>query len=543
MGLGVLGALTVVVRDSLKSLIGPRRAKPRQITLVDGGPASPVTKPGIPVFVMLPLDATQPTCPLAMPVALKALADAGAKGVMVDVWWGLCEQSPGVYDFSPYRTLVCQCKDLGLLVQATMSFHACGGNVGDTVNIPLPDWVLQAGDEHGLWYQDRQGNTNRECLNLSADLVALLPFKSNGVGSAAKLASADQERDHATTTINGSSTQHVANLMTDTTPSETTAAKDKSMQGTGQSNLQTGGPNAGSAPLRTASEAYQQFMGAFLEAMGEDLVGSTVVELQVGCGPCGELRYPSYPLANGMWAFPGMGELQCFDQRMRESLADAAVAAGHPVAWGQVPAGTGTYNAKPRQSEFFSSGFKEPRGQFFLAWYATALLEHGRRMLEAASAATDKWQGLSLAVKVSGIHWWKFTPSRAAEATAGYYVSSGYNSYEKIAAILREFDAVLDFTCLEMRTVDQPFLKARCGPYQLVREVFGIARKAGIRVAGENALERYDWRAYHQIIKAFRHVSNEQAYGFTMLRLGNSLLEDDHMALFRRFVAKMKNGC
>jgi beta-amylase len=94
-----------------------------------------------------------------------------------------------------------------------------------------------------------------------------------------------------------------------------------------------------------------------------------------------------------------------------------------------------------------------------------------------------------------------------------------------------------------MRTVDQPFLKARCGPYQLVREVFGIARKAGIRVAGENALERYDWRAYHQIIKAFRHVSNEQAYGFTMLRLGNSLLEDDHMALFRRFVAKMKNGC
>ncbi len=24
-----------------------------------------------------------------------------------------------------------------------MSFHACGGNVGDNAQIPLPQWVLQ----------------------------------------------------------------------------------------------------------------------------------------------------------------------------------------------------------------------------------------------------------------------------------------------------------------------------------------------------------------------------------------------------------------
>jgi hypothetical protein len=37
-------------------------------------------------------------------------------------------------------------------------------------------------------------------------------------------------------------------------------------------------------------------------------------EIQVGMGPCGELRYPSYPEANGTWRFPGIGEFQCYDK-------------------------------------------------------------------------------------------------------------------------------------------------------------------------------------------------------------------------------------
>lgn len=28
-------------------------------------------------------------------------------------------------------------------VQVVLSFHACGGNVGDTIQVPLPGWVLQ----------------------------------------------------------------------------------------------------------------------------------------------------------------------------------------------------------------------------------------------------------------------------------------------------------------------------------------------------------------------------------------------------------------
>ena len=32
---------------------------------------------------------------------------------------------------------------LGLKLQAVMSFHACGGNVGDYAQVPLPKWVMK----------------------------------------------------------------------------------------------------------------------------------------------------------------------------------------------------------------------------------------------------------------------------------------------------------------------------------------------------------------------------------------------------------------
>jgi beta-amylase len=37
-------------------------------------------------------------------------------------------------------------------------------------------------------------------------------------------------------------------------------------------------------------------------------------EIQVGMGPAGELRYPSYPESNGTWKFPGIGAFQCNDR-------------------------------------------------------------------------------------------------------------------------------------------------------------------------------------------------------------------------------------
>lgn len=40
-------------------------------------------------------------------------------------------------------------------------------------------------------------------------------------------------------------------------------------------------------------------------------------EIQVGMGPAGELRYPSYPELHGTWKFPGIGAFQCYDKVCR----------------------------------------------------------------------------------------------------------------------------------------------------------------------------------------------------------------------------------
>ena len=45
-------------------------------------------------------------------------------------------------------------------------------------------------------------------------------------------------------------------------------------------------------------------MRAFRDAF-RDALGGLIEEVVVGAGPCGELRFPSYPEANG-WRFPGV---------------------------------------------------------------------------------------------------------------------------------------------------------------------------------------------------------------------------------------------
>ncbi|MEW5302414.1 MAG: hypothetical protein WDW36_005204 [Sanguina aurantia] len=60
-----------------------------------------------------------------------------------------------------------------------LSFHACGGNVGDTIQVPLPGWVLQCGEsDPDLFFTDRPrgsaglGQRNREYLSVWADDAA-----------------------------------------------------------------------------------------------------------------------------------------------------------------------------------------------------------------------------------------------------------------------------------------------------------------------------------------------------------------------------------
>ncbi|XP_042403407.1 beta-amylase 1, chloroplastic-like isoform X2 [Zingiber officinale] len=201
---------------------------------------------GVPVFVMMPLDTVKPGGRLnrrkAINASLMALKNAGVEGVMIDVWWGLVEKDrPGEYDWRGYDELLDTARRIGLKVQAVMSFHQCGGNVGDTVMISLPQWVLEEMDKDpDLAYTDQWGCRNYEYVSLGCDMVPVL--------------------------------------------------KD-----------------------RTPIQCYADFMRAFRDHFAP-LLGTTIVEIQVGMGPAGELRYPSYPELNGTWKFPGIGAFQCYDK-------------------------------------------------------------------------------------------------------------------------------------------------------------------------------------------------------------------------------------
>jgi hypothetical protein len=101
--------------------------------------------------------------------------EAGVDGVMADVWWGIVEGAgPARYEWRAYRELFRVAQEEGLKVQAIMSFHACGGNVGDAVTIPLPRWVRDVGDDDpDVYYTSPGGARNHEYLTIGVDVRPL----------------------------------------------------------------------------------------------------------------------------------------------------------------------------------------------------------------------------------------------------------------------------------------------------------------------------------------------------------------------------------
>lgn len=70
--------------------------------------------------------------------------------------WSAVERSPRCYNWTGYRQLLEVLRPTGLRLQVVLSFHACGGNVGDLVQIPLPEWVLQVSAGAGQRKGDMQ---------------------------------------------------------------------------------------------------------------------------------------------------------------------------------------------------------------------------------------------------------------------------------------------------------------------------------------------------------------------------------------------------
>nr|XP_033511335.1 beta-amylase isoform X2 [Nicotiana tomentosiformis] len=402
----------------------------------------------------------------------KELRAAGVDGIMVDVWWGIVEANgPRQYDWSAYRSLFQLVQKTGLKIQAIMSFHQCGGNIGDDVFIPIPKWVLAIGENNpDVFYTNRAGTRNKECLSLAVDNQPL--FES-----------------------------------------------------------------------RTAVQMYSDYMRSFRENMSDFLEAGSIVDIEVGLGPAGELRYPSYTQSQG-WKFPGIGEFQCYDKYMRTDFKEAATNAGYPQ-W-DLPDDAGTYNDIPVKTGFFGPNgtYLTEKGKFFLTWYSSKLLLHGDQILDEANKAFLGCK-VKLSAKVAGIHWWYKDASHAAELTSGYYNLDNRDGYRPIARMMSRHHGTLNFTCLEMRNSEQPAY-AKSGPQELVQQVLSVGWKENIDVAGENALSRYDGYAYNQILLNARPNGINKSgppklkmAGLTYLRLSDKLLQKRNFNTFKTFVKKM----
>lgn len=113
----------------------------------------------------------------------KQLAEAkklGINSISTDVWWGLIEPRKGEFDFSYIDKLADHIEKAGLRWIPILSFHECGGNIGDTVNIPLPEWVwpevakqMPGGSVEAAKYKSEQGHTSDEYISLWADEPAV----------------------------------------------------------------------------------------------------------------------------------------------------------------------------------------------------------------------------------------------------------------------------------------------------------------------------------------------------------------------------------
>jgi len=96
---------------------------------------------------------------------LREMKKLGATGVSTDVWWGLVEKQDQQFDWSYYDKLSSLIIDSGLKWVPILSFHQCGGNVGDTCNIPIPSWLWSKYGQ-GAMTKSEQGNFSKEFLSV-----------------------------------------------------------------------------------------------------------------------------------------------------------------------------------------------------------------------------------------------------------------------------------------------------------------------------------------------------------------------------------------
>ncbi|QIV95361.1 glycosyl hydrolase family 14 [Allofrancisella inopinata] len=246
--------------------------------------------------------------------------------VSTDVWWGLVqEEHPEKYDWSYYDrlsyTLKCisdERPDLPEINWAPiMSFHQCGGNVGDNIYIKIPKWAITNRE-----FISDNGNKCQEYVSFWHD-NDMLPYYTSFIKTFCK---------------------------------------------------------------RYSDSYYSVFFKKIC-------VAPSIVEINVSCGPAGELRYPSYN-SHDNYQYPEYGHTQAKShtaiERFQQNYSEC--------------------NQQIINSTYIKQNYRDTNNHLvkkYLTWYNNELILHGQRMIQAALDGINgtKLYNCRIGIKIPGIHW------------------------------------------------------------------------------------------------------------------------------------------
>lgn len=410
---------------------------------------------------------------------LISLKKNGVESISTDVWWGLVEKKYGNYDWSVYKRMAKLIKNAGLKWTPIMSFHQCGGNVGDDCNIPIPKWV---------WEKSKK----------------------------TKIMSLFSEREfqtHSDTDI-----QYLSEL--------------------GQRNNEH--PSVWSSPHTV--QYYKNFLKSFISEFSDYQSDINEINISLGAaGELRYPSYNSHDQGQekSIALFPNRGSFQGMSELAKFSFNDYMQIKYQTNKSYKLPSmeefsdlmDNGLQNTELGKDIFDwyqASLFKH--GEIVLT------------ELDKIKSQT-LFRSIPLGSKVPGIHWNMgidhglgegFTWShRLSEMTAGLISSNDKNllitekgaGYDRLlshlARIRQKIQSpfILHFTCLEMNNNDNANMKANSMAKSLVHWFGNQTRKHDLKLKGENALEgllyqKQSWKNIKDAID-YSHYS-----GLTILRMG-----------------------
>ncbi|MFZ2411906.1 MAG: family 14 glycosylhydrolase [Candidatus Methanoperedens sp.] len=431
------------------------------------------------VMAPLHIDLTNQSDVAAFQSQMTSVKNIGANAVSVDVWWGLVEgQADQKFDWSYYDSVFQMIVNSGLKVQPIMSFHQCGGNVGDTYDMPIPNWIWQIAGPGGKYISEQYDPGNPEIVSVWAQN--------------------NQDVLEQYYQFMDAFEQHFAKYAGNIQAINVSCGPAGELRYPSYNSYSANGKTWGRGyPTRGYLQCYSaQAVSSFQNAMAK--------------------KYGNISSLNNAWGT----SLSSFSSVNPPGDGDDFFQITNPKAYIN-----GQYGKD--FIEWYNSELVR-HGQEMLS--------------QAISAFDKQFVGIELEIKIPGVHWEMSDPNmpRSAEVCAGLLANNFYifgrqnnppggSEYLPILNMVRQLEnstgrnMLVYFTCLEMSNGDlnnSPYSQASA----LVFWVGSNAGNIGLTIKGENALSPNGGSTWDQG-GFWWNINNALAYssytGITILRIGD----------------------